>query len=398
MNKLVAAFALAMGATALSTPSWADQSIGLLGGITGGAAALAPEIMKSYDFAVKQINDQGGLLKGEKLIGVVADDGCNPQIGADAAGKVVNVSKVIGIVGPWCSGAVISAANSVTIPAAIVLITPAGTSPVITTLKDNDTVFRTVPSDEYQGQVLARTMLERGVKKIAVAYINNDYGKGLAEAFKKEYEAKGGKIAGYAAHDESKPSYRADLAELAKGGADTLLVLDYGDTSGLTIVRESIENDFFKNFVGSEGMRSAALINGIGADNLANFLVSSPKGEQSDALDTFNNEFKEAGGDPNGTFVTNSYDAVFLLALAIEKASGEKSKISAALRDVTAGKGDVVEPGQWKKAKELIDAGKDIHYKGASGEFKFDKNGDVPGSYGLYKVNGKDYELLTTMK
>ena len=387
-----------MAATALTTPALADVKIGLLGGITGGAAAMAPEITRSYEFAVKQVNDQGGILNGEKLVGVSADDGCSPQVGADAATKVVNVSGVIGVIGPWCSGAVMAAANSVTIPAGIVLITPAGTSPALTTLKDNDLVFRTTPSDEYQGQALARTLLERGTKKVAVSYVNNDYGKGLAEAFKKEYEAKGGEIAGYAGHEESRSSYRSDLAELSKGGADTLVLFDYGDTSGLTVLREAIENGFFANYVGAEGMKTSAPIKAIGSENLATFIASAPVGAKSDALNVFNEGFKAAGGDINGSWVSNSYDAVFMLALAIEKAGGDKSKISQSLRAISNGEGEPILPGEWKKAKELIAAGKAIDYKGASGDLNFDANGDVPGTYALFKVKGDGYEVISEMK
>ena len=43
-------------------------------------------------------------------------------------------------------------------------------------------------------------------------------------------------------------------------------------------------------------------------------------------------------------------------------------------------------------------AGKQIDYKGASGDLDFDANGDVPGSYALFKVAGDDYEVLTEMK
>lgn len=398
MKKYLALATILLAASALSTPALADKTIGLLGGITGGTAALAPEIMKSYDFAVKQINDQGGILDGEKLVGAIADDGCSPQIGADAAGKVVNVSGAIALVGPWCSGATLAAANQVAIPAGILLVSPNATSPAITALNDNDTVFRTMASDSYQGAVLARTLLERNVKKVAVSYLNNDYGKGFAESFKAEYEAKGGEIAGYAAHEENKPSYRSDLAELAKGGADTMLLIDYGATSGLTVMREAIENGFFEHIFGGEGMRDPALINVIGADNLANFLVSSPIGEDSDSLKWFNEEFKKAGGDPTAFSVTNAYDAVFMVALAIEKAKGDKSKLSEALRSISDGKGEVVGASDWKKAKELIDAGKDIDYQGASGNLDFDEHGDVPGSYGLYKVGSTGYEFVQKMQ
>ncbi|MFC3209337.1 ABC transporter substrate-binding protein [Aquamicrobium soli] len=397
MKRILAA-SLLLGASALATPTLADVNIGLLNGITGGAAAMAPEITKSYQFAVSQINDQGGLLKGEKLVGTLADAGCSPQVAADAATKLVNVTQVIGVVGPLCSGALMAATNSATIPAGVLLISPAATSPEITSLKDNDLVFRTIPSDEYQGQALARTLLDRGTKKVAVSYINNDYGKGIAEAFKKEFEAKGGEIAGYEAHEENKSSYRADLAGLAQGGADTLVLLDYGDTSGLTVLRESIENGFFENFVGAEGMKTSAPIKAIGADNLKTFMASAPVSSKSEALDIFNKAFTEAGGDINSSYVGPSYDAVFLMALAIEKAGGDKAKLSESLRAVSNGEGEPIFPGEWKKAKELIDAGKAIDYKGASGELNFDANGDVPGSYALFRVEGDDWAVETQMK
>jgi len=396
--KLAVAASMLLGASALATPTLADVNIGLLNGITGGAAAMAPEITKSLQFAVDQINEQGGVLQGEKLVGIMADDGCSPQVAADAATKLVNVSQVIGIVGPLCSGALMAATSSATIPAGVILISQAATSPEISTLKDNDLVFRTIPSDEYQGQALARTLLDRGTKKVAVSFINNDYGKGIAEAFKKEFEAKGGEIAGYEAHEENKSSYRADLAGLAQGGADTLVLLDYGDTSGLTVLREAIENGFFENFVGAEGMKTSAPIKAIGGDNLTTFTASAPVSVKSEALDIFNKGFAESGGDINASYVGPSYDAVFLLALAIEKAGDDKAKLPEALRAVSNGEGEPILPGEWKKAKELIAAGKAVDYRGASGELNFDANGDVPGSYALFKVVGDDWEVETEMK
>lgn len=399
MKKSAALLGMLLGATTLAGPATAAEvKIGIVGDITGAIAAMAPEVMKSYDFAIKQVNDQGGFSNGDTLAGVVGDSGCNPQLGADAVNKAVNVSGAIAVVGPWCSGAVIAASNSVTIPAGIALVTPGGTSPTISTLKDNDTVFRTVPSDEYQGQALARTVMARGTKTVAVSFLNNDYGKGLAEAFKSEFEKNGGTIAGYAAHEEGKPSYRSDIAELAKGGADTLVLFDYGDGAGLTILRESLENGFFQKFYGGEAMKTPAAIKGVGAENLTEVRASAPVADKSDAAEIFNKAFKESGGDPNAVFTNTAYDAVFMVALAIEKAGGDKAKVSQALREISSGSGEPILPGEWKKAKELIAAGKAVDYKGASGDLDFDKNGDVPGDYSLFKVEGDDWIAEESMK
>lgn len=398
-TKVLALAGSLLAATALAgAPAKADVKIGLLGGISGPIAAMAPAMIDAAQLAFKQVNDQGGVLGGEKIIGVVGDSACNPQGGTDAATKAVNIEGVTAIVGPHCTGAVLAAANSVTIPAGVVIVTPSGTSPEITGLDDKDTVFRTVPSDDYQGRALARTLKAQGYDKVAVSYTNNDYGTGLANAFKSEFEAQGGELAGFAGHEDGKASYRSDLAELAKGGADTLVIFDYGDGTGLTILRQALENGFFEKFVGADGMKSDAPIKELGAENLTNFVTSSPVGAKSAALDVFNKAFKAAGGDPDAIFVTTSYDAAFLLALAVEKAGGDKAGVPAALRAVSNGEGEAILPGEWAKAKELIAAGKAIDYKGAAGDHNFDEHGDVPGTFALFKVGADGFEVVTEMK
>jgi len=397
-TKLLALAGGLLAATALATaPVKADVKIGLVGGVSGPIAAMAPAMIDAAQLAIQQVNDQGGLSAG-KLIGVVGDSACNPQNGTDAATKAVNIEGVAALVGPHCSGAVLAAAGSVTIPAGITMVTPSGTSPEISGLKDNDTVFRTVPSDDFQGRALARTLKAEGYGKVAVAYINNDYGTGLANAFKAEFEAGGGEITAFAAHEDGKASYRSNLAELAKGGADTLVIFDYGDGTGLTILRQALENGFFEKFVGGDGMKSDAPIKELGAENLTTFVASSPVGEKSDSLDMFNAAFKASGGDPDAIFVTTSYDAAFLLALAIEKAGGDKAGVAAALREVSNGEGEAIRPGEWEKAKGLIAAGTAIDYKGAAGDHNFDAAGDVPGAYALFKVGADAWETMTEMK
>jgi branched-chain amino acid transport system substrate-binding protein len=387
-----------LAASVVSVPALAqDTKIALLGGITGPIAAMAPSMIEASRLAVTQINEQGGIGKGGKLEMLVGDSACNPQNATEVATKAVNIDRVVASVGPHCSGAVLAAANSVMIPAGVLIVTPSGTSPEITKLNDKDRVFRTVPSDDYQGRALARTLLERGTKKVAVTYLNNDYGKGLAEAFKAEFEAKGGTLAGHSAHDDKKASYRSELANLAKGGANTLVIFDYGDGTGLTILRQALENNFFTHFIGGDGMKSEAVIREVGADNLKNFLSSAPVGKASASLDRFREAFAKAGGNPDAIFTTTSYDAAFLTALAIEAAGGDKTKLPEALRKVASAPGEPILAGEWAKAKALLAEGKDIDYQGAAGDHEFDANGDVPGQYSLFKVSGKTYEAIAEM-
>ncbi len=375
-----------------------DAKVALLGGITGPIAGMAPAMIGAMKAALDQVNTQGGLSTGGKIVYQEFDDGCNPQVATDAMTKAVNVFGAIATVGPACSGALLASVNSVSIPAGVMTVSSSATSPKITTLEDKDLVFRTVPSDDFQGRALARTLLERGMKTVAVAFINNDYGKGLAEAFKDEFEKRGGKVTQFRGHEDKKPSYRSDLAELAKGGAETLVIFDYANSSGLTVLRQAIENSFFKNYVGADGMRDENLIKTLGEANLKNFFVSAPVGEEGEAFQKFAAAFRAAGGDPNATFAATSYDAAFLVALAIEAAKGDKAKLPQALRQVATAPGEPILPGEWEKARKLLAQGKDIDYKGAAGDHEFDKAGDVPGSYALFSVKKGTYAEVAKMK
>jgi branched-chain amino acid transport system substrate-binding protein len=376
-------------AAALTAPAMAQNvKIGSLSAVTGPIANLVPPIIDAEQLAVKQVNEQGGILGGRQLELVVGDTQCNPQASVDAAGKLVNVEQVVAIVGALCSGASIGAASNVAIPASVVMVSPASTSPEITGLNDKDLLFRTAPSDAYQGIVLAKYVKSKGINSVALTFVNNDYGVGLASAFRDAYVKLGGKITADQVHEDKKSSYRAELATLAAGKPDALVVLAYAGTSGVTILRQSLENGFFKKFVGADGMRDDILIQQLGADTLkGNLLITQPTSLANPNKDTFDAAFKAAGGDPASIFVQQSYDAAFLLALAIEKAgSTDRTKIKDALRFVAGPPGIKIGPGEWKKAVDALKAGQDIDYDGAGGAHDFDEAGDVAGVIGEYEI------------
>ncbi|HSM18830.1 MAG TPA: ABC transporter substrate-binding protein, partial [Hyphomicrobiales bacterium] len=155
----------------------ADVKIGFLGGFTGPIESLTPPIFDAAQLAATHVNEQGGLQDGEQIEMPSADTGCiDSTLAVNGADRLVNSEQVVAIVGALCSGATIAAANNVAVPAGVVMISPASTSPALSELDDNDLVFRTPPSDAYQGVVLARVLRDKGIDQIAVTYVNNDYG------------------------------------------------------------------------------------------------------------------------------------------------------------------------------------------------------------------------------
>lgn len=393
IGRLVLAGVLAAGATGLSQASAQTVKIASLSAVTGPIANLVPPIIDAEQLAVTEINEAGGILGGRELELVVGDTQCAAQAAVDAATKAINIEQVVAIVGALCSGATIAAASNVGVPSSVVMVSPTATSPEITTLEDNDFLFRVVPSDAYQGTVLANHVLSKGIDTVALTFVNNDYGVGLAEAFRVAYTANGGTITGDQVHEDNKASYRSELATLAAGDPQALVVLAYAGTSGLTIMKQSLENGFFENFIGADGMRDDVLIEQLGADALkGNFILTQPTAVPNPSKGVFDESFAAAGGDPESIFVRQSYDATMLVALAIEKAgSTDRTAIRDALRDVANPPGEVVGPGDWAKAVELLAAGQDINYEGAGGPADFDDAGDVSGVIGEYVIEGDTF-------
>ncbi|MGR4066551.1 ABC transporter substrate-binding protein [Billgrantia sp. C5P2] len=381
MKKSVLAMAIAASSVAFAGAAQAEVKIGFIGGFTGPIESLTPPIFEGARLAVKQINEQGGILGGQELVMPNADTTCSDASAAsNAADRMVNTENVTAIVGALCTGATVAAANSAAIPGGVVMVSPASTAPAVTELDDNDLVFRTVPSDAYQGQILAKLMLEKGFDEVAVTYVNNDYGRGLAEAFTAGFEEGGGTIAENLAHEDGRADYRSELGSLSSSGAETLVVLAYADGSGQTILRQAYESGAFTQYAGADGMVGASLVDAVGADALEGMIATRPGSPELPGTDIFGQAAEEAGFDPSAVFAAQAYDAAFLLGLAIEQnGNAEREGLSQALRSVSSAPGEVILPGEWEKALKLIAAGEEINYEGASGSHEFDDNGDVPG-------------------
>ncbi len=391
MKRLVQMAVAASAMAVTTTPTLAaDVKIGSAGGMTGPIAELVAAIVKGRETAAENINSNGGLLGGDRLDMVVGDSACDPKAAVDAGNKLVNVEQVVAIVGPSCSGATNGMVQSVTIPAGVVVLSDSATAPSISELDDNGTVFRVAPSDAYQGLAIAQIVSKAGIKKVAMTYSNDDYNAGIAAVFEAEFKKMGGTITGNQAHEPNKASYRSELSTLTQGNPEAIAIFAYYGSSGITIIKNSLENGLFDKFYAADGMFDTSVIDQIGADNLRDRIwITQAASDFDDAsFKAFASAYKKTGGDPAAPYAAHGYDATFLMALAIEKAGGtDRSKIAAALRDVATPPGEVVRPGEWAKAKKLLGEGKDVNYEGASGNVDFDENGDVGGLFGLNVVD-----------
>jgi ABC-type branched-subunit amino acid transport system substrate-binding protein len=383
-------------AFALSAPA-GEIKIGTLLSHTGPLKEFGPNLQNGVMLAAKQMAAAGF------EVDLVHEDSETSAIPATAAAKkMVEVDKVVAIIGALSSGVTVPVAESVTIPAGVIQISPASTSPLITVLpsdQQRDFLFRTCPSDALQS-VVAGKLAASYNKTASVLYVNNPYGQGLAEGFKKAFEKRGGKVLAMVPHDEkAAESYNAELKKALAGNPDRLAAFSYPEHAKIYL-KEALEFFKFRHFLFCDGTKSQDIVKALGVKAVSNQMGTAPGSAGGDPFVIFSADYKGAYGTlPPLPFITNSYDGAAVVGLAAYAAKVKGLPLTAAnirdyLRIVANPPGVVVMPSEFKKAFDLLKQGKPINYEGAAGSVDFDKNGDVVTPIEVWRYNRKG-EIVT---
>lgn len=390
MKKLL----LATAATALvaGAVSAEDVKVGVLLGFTGPLETTVPNMANGAELAIKEVSDSGKFMGGSTVTPVRGDTTCVDAAAAQsAAERLVTSDKVAAIVGGDCSGVTGAVLQNVARPNGVGMISPSATSPALSTAEDDGLFFRTAPSDARQGEIMADILSERGAKEVAVTYTNNDYGKGMADAFAAAFAAKGGKVTLSAPHEDGKADYSAEVGALASAGGEVLVVAGYVDQGGKGMIQGSVDSGAFSTFFLPDGMYGQSLPDAIGAP--LNGSYGSVPGTDSPGNAKFLEIAKAAGFDGSTAYSGESYDAGALMLLSMEAAKSTAGKDwTAKVMDVANAPGEPIYPGELAKGLELIAAGTDIDYVGATA-VEMVGAGESAGNFREYEV--KDGKLET---
>ena len=364
MRKLL----LATTAVALTAgfASAEDIKIGIILGFTGPIESMTPDMGDGAELAMSEVSNSGALLGGSTVTPVRGDSTCIDSGAATAvAERQITSDGVKGIMGADCSGVTGAILANVALANGMVMISPSATSPGLSTAEDNGLFFRTAPSDARQGVVMTEVLMEDGIKEVAVTYTNNDYGKGLADAFQAAFEAAGGTVTINASHEDGKADYSAEVGALAAAGGDRLVVAGYVDQGGSGVVRAALDAGAFEKFHFPDGMITGKLVENFGSE--IDGSTGQLPGTNSAGASTYQAMASAAGFDGSGAFSAESYDAAALIMLAMQSAgTSDPSVYKNHVMDVANAPGLKVQPGQLGLALQALAAGVDIDYDGAS--------------------------------
>ena len=326
----------------------ADGDTIKVGGVlemTGGSASFGISSKNGIDLALKKINEKG-VLGGKKLSLVVADTKSEASEATNAMQKVISQDKVVAVIGPNQSSAVI-AAGAINNGSKVVDITPMGTNPDVTvdpkTKKVKPYSFRTCFIDPFQGTVMASfASNELKVKKAAI-YIDNtsDYAKGLAQFFKENFVKNGGQVVIEEAYLQKDTDFKSTLTKIKAAQPDFIYIPGYYQEVGL-IVKQAREMGITVPMAGGDGWDSAKLPEIAGKAALENTFFSSlySPDDTSDLNKEFVAEYKKAYNTNPDVFAALAYDSTLLVAKAIEDAgSADPAKIAEAMAKIKGFKG-----------------------------------------------------------
>jgi ABC-type branched-subunit amino acid transport system substrate-binding protein len=370
--------------------------IGAIASVTGDLANVGQAQLDGIELAVSEINTAGGV-NGADLDVVNKDDASDATGAANAADALValKVPVVIGAVG---SGKTLAAAPKL-YGAQIAMISPSSTSPEITSLQDNGYVFRTCASDALQGKLLAKRARAKPFSKVAVIYIPDPYGTGLASAFAADFTAAGGTVTFNQSYTEGQQSYMALLTQAYAQNPEAILLVAYA-VDGAQIINDYLASFASKNtfFYFTDGLEDPAFVSAVGASKFsslshegtgpATLTGAAEMGYQDRYKARFNHDLSP------GSYSESAYDAVFLAALAM--AAGGENTAKAVHDNITAvsAGGKKVTRDDLKGALDAAKAKTDIDFDGVSGNVDLDANGDVVAPYDVWKVTNGTFAVI----
>ena len=357
--------------------------------ITGSLEAYGSGMQAAVDLAVQHINDAGGPLDREISI-THTDSETRPEAGVDRLNSLISENSIVGFVGAASSGVSTPLAERVG-EEEVMEVSNASTSPVLAELgyNDDDVKFfgRTAPNDGQQGIVMGRILDDLiEAETAAFLYVDNPYGEGLAN---KASEAFSGETLNMVGYDQDAADYTSTLDQVFKGDPDGVGFVGYPG-NGTTIMQQWDQGGYGGEWVLSEGVNDQENFFQPLSDIVEGMYLASPQPEDTDGA----TRFEDAIGEDNTLFAAHAYDAMFLMALAMERA-GEATSTAIAqnIRAVSRSEGETVTVNEFEKAKELLADGNEINYEGASSPVDLNESLEPLNRFAILQI--QDAEAVT---
>ncbi|HEX8172280.1 MAG TPA: ABC transporter substrate-binding protein [Thermoanaerobaculia bacterium] len=300
--------------------------MGVFAALSGDQASFGNATVQGVKLAADEINAAGGVL-GRKIRLVIEDDQGRAVEATSAVTKLITSDNVVALIGENSSNQSLAAApiaQSNKVP----MISPSSTNPAVT--EKGDYIFRVCFTDPYQGKALAAFVKnELHLDRAAILLDKkNDYSVGLAEFFRKEFEAAGGKVVVQQSYTGGDTEFRPQLTTIKSASPQVLFIPGFYTEVG-QIAIQARDLGINVPLVGGDGWDSPSVIE-IGGKSIDGSYFSDHYfvGDPRPLVQTFVSKIKQRHGKAPEANAALGYDALHIFANAVKRAGSlDRAKI-----------------------------------------------------------------------
>ncbi len=315
-------------------PEATEVRLGVNAELTGSKPAVGASCRNAAELLAAQVNQAGGIRLGDKayqLTLFIEDNEDKAESAAAAAQKLITQNGVVAVIGPNASGNAIPAAR-ICEDAKTPMVSPWSTNPKTTEGKQY--VFRACFIDDFQGQVMAKFARENlKAETAAVLYdVASEYNKGIAEFFKKFFEAAGGRVVAFESYTKGDMDFSSQLTKIKGANPQVLFLPNYYNEVPLQ-VQQARRLGLTCPIIGSDSWGSEELLK-LGGPDLEGTFFSTHYAPDiaTEKARKFIRDYQERYGKTPDDVAALTYDAGSLILAALAQAGApDRQKLRDAL-------------------------------------------------------------------
>ncbi len=314
--------------------------IGVVLSLSQAAAPIGQSQERGIKLFLEQINKEGGI-DGHKLEVIILDDESNPERAKANTERLIKEEKVAAVIGSSTNDDTLSMANVAkenNVPLVCMATGTKITQPV------NKWVFRATPSDAMViERVLQYLVEDLKAENIAILHDGDPYGTSGADELSEKAPDYGMEVVAREVYGSADTDMTAQLTRIQ--GTDVGALLVWGTNPGPVHIAKNMKKiNMAIPFVGSHGICNEEFIE-LGGKDVEGIVHpggkslvpdSIPEGsEHREAVDKFARDYKERWNKDIDTFSAQGWDAMALIANAMEEAGPDPDKIREELEETT---------------------------------------------------------------
>ncbi len=292
--------------------------IGVIAPVGSSFFRSGPATAHGAALAAKEINAAGGVVTGDRRHQIrllIEDTEDRPETAVSKAFKLIGRDRVAALVGLPLSDSALAVAK-VAEDHGVPMISTTSTNPETT--RGKRFVFRVIFDDAFQGRVLAEfAYRDLAARRAGILFDpGSAYSRGLAREFRTPLEQQGGEVVAEEGTTADDGDVADRLLRIGRSGADVVAVPVYPALLA-SLVRQARAAGITAPVLGGETWGNLATADRGGWSPSYFSDVWAPEAPDL-ASRAFIDAYREAHGNPPTSYAALAYDAVFLVARAIE--------------------------------------------------------------------------------